>query len=119
MRDNKYIVNMLSNLKKSTCGSKPVTRILEFCCDADSEIGRQAELMNNVEVFRATQELDVLTKQGLERCIEYVRAHKDVHLWGSIPCTPWSQIQNLNIAQHGESFKEYLARERSQSSNIR
>ena len=74
--------------------------------------------MNNVEVFRATQELDVLTKQGLERCIEYVEAHKDVHLWGSIPCTPWSQIQNLNIAQHGESFKEYLARERSHSLQI-
>ena len=98
--ERKHIAEMPTSLKPSGTDHEHITHILEFCCDPDSEIGRQAELIPNVQVFRATEDSNVMTTQGLQRCVEYLTAHKDAHLWGSIPCTPWSQIQNLNIHLH-------------------
>ena len=109
--------DMLTKLKPSSDDSC-ITYILEFCCDSNSEIGSQAEHVKNVQVFRATEELNILTKQGLQRCIDFLESHKGSHLWGSIPCTPWSQIQNLNIHMHGKSSEEYLAEQRRISMNV-
>ena len=36
-------------------------------------------------------------------------------VFGSIPCGPFSPIQNLNLATKGESFKKYLKKERKKS----
>ena len=37
---------------------------------------------------------------------EKVQENETIHLFGSIPCGPFSPIQNLNLATKGESFQE-------------
>ena len=88
---------MLKNLRPLNCEAKHITRIVEFCCDEDSEIGIQATLIPNVEVLRCTLKDDVTTRQGMQRCIDYVRKYPGTHVFASIPCTPWSPIQELNL----------------------
>ena len=46
---------------------------------------------------------------------EKVQENETIHLFGSIPCGPFSPIQNLNLATKGESFKKYLKKERKKS----
>ena len=106
---------MLKKLRPLNCSAQHVTRIIEFCCDEDSEIGIQGKSTPHVEVLRCTLKDDVTTKQGMQRCIDYVREYPGTHLFASIPCTPWSPIQELNIHLHGQSFEEYLAHEREKS----
>ena len=102
---------MISDLKqqrqKEKVGEKRVTRVIEFCCSSTSEIGEQAKSLE-VEVLRCTDTPgeDVMTKAGLERCERYARSNPGCHLFGSLPCTAWSSLQNLNVHLHGESFKE-------------
>ena len=37
------------------------------------------------------------------------------HLWGSLPCTPWSLWQNLNLHCLDETFKTNLMERRDES----
>ena len=111
---------MISDLKqqrqKEKVGEKRVTRVIEFCCSPTSEIGEQAKSLE-VEVLRCTDTPgeDVMTKAGLERCERYARSNPGCHLFGSLPCTAWSSLQNLNVHLHGESFKERLKADRDRS----
>ena len=109
---------MLKNLKPKSESETVITRIIEFCCDKNSQLGEQATKVPNVEVLRCTEEHDVLTRQGMQRCIEYARKHPGTHLWASIPCTPWSNIQNLNLHLYGESFETYLNQEKEKSLKV-
>ena len=94
---------------KST--SIPVkTFLIEFCCDHDSELGKQAEHMQHVEVLRVTESMDALKQSTIDMLLDFVRKHPGCHIHASIPCTAWTNVQNLNIAQHGEPFKAYLKR---------
>ena len=114
-KQREEFADMLKKLRPLNCVSQHVTRIIEFCCDEDSEIGIQGSKTPHVEVLRCTLKDDVTTKQGMQRCVDYVREFPGTHLFASIPCTPWSPIQELNIHQHGQSFEEYLAEERRKS----
>jgi hypothetical protein len=107
---------LLKDLKPKSESETITTRIIEFCCDKNSEIGVQATKVPNVEVLRCTEEHDVLTRQGMQRCIDYANANPGTHLWASIPCAPWSNIRNLNLHLYGNSFETYLNQEKKKKS---
>ena len=113
--ERENLIHMLHKLKPASESKPVVTRIIEFCCDENSAIGIVAGATANTEVLRCTERHDVLTHQGLQRVLDYAKVNKGCHLWASIPCTAWSSIQNLNLSQHGESFAEYLDREKGKS----
>ena len=83
--------------------------IIEFCCDEDSEIGKVGREYG-VDVLRIDEKLDCMSEETIKMCMTFVNEHDSVHLHGSLPCTPWSNIQKLNIHQYGESFKRRLQR---------
>ena len=107
--------DMINILKHKSHLQAQVTRIIEFCCEEDSEIEEQAEMIPNVEVLRCTKEHDVTTTQGMDTCLENVKAHSGAHLRASIPCTPWSPIQELNLHLYRDSFEQYLNEEKDKS----
>ena len=39
---------------------------------------------------------------------ERVQFEEVIHLFGSIPCGPFSPLQNLNLAVQGEQYQDYL-----------
>ena len=85
--------------------------IIEFCCDEESEIGKVGRSAN-IDVLRITKSLDCMNQSTMHACMEFVKNHDRVHMHGSLPCTPWSTIQFLNIHLHGLSFRQKLHRAR-------
>ena len=51
---------------------------------------------------RLTQETGDLTKNiGKEYAADLAINHPGCHLWGSLPCTVWSALQNANTSKLG------------------
>ena len=93
-----------------------VTKIIEFCCDPNSSIGEQGEKIG-IKVLRCTEQPgeNIMTDVGYERAEQFARESPGCHLFGSVPCTPWTNLQNLNLAMHGEPFRKKLAEDRAES----
>ena len=81
-------VDMLSRLKPRSSERPNITRIIEFCCDDDSAIGNVGNSTLNVEVFRCTEQSDVITNQGFDRVKNHATANPGCHLFASIPLYP-------------------------------
>ena len=87
---------------------QPETKMIEFCCAPNSKLGLVGEV-KHVEVFRVTSaSCDVSTAAGMAKVLNYATNNPGCHIHGSLPCTAWSQIQELNIFQHGEPFAAKL-----------
>ena len=92
--------------------------LIEFACDPDSEIGIEGT-KNGIQVVRCTLsdgDLSVSHGRGMQRIRRILAEHKGpVAMHGALPCTPWSQIQNLNEHVLGPKFSEKLLRNRKKS----
>ena len=82
--------------------------IIEFCCENDSRMGRRAP--KNVEVVRLTISDDLTTVKGYAKAKLAALTRPNVHLWGSIPCTGGSPLQewNAHLPGHKERMKEHF-----------
>ena len=88
-------------------------RIVEFCCGADSLIGRSKYRAIGCAVYRMTIHNDLTTQAGMDAAMNAVNAAKEneyVHLWASLPCTAGSPWQNLNRKHPGaaERMEEHM-----------
>jgi hypothetical protein len=94
---------------------------IEFCCDSDSELGIEGH-KHGANVLRCTVadgDLSVSNGKGMQRIIAALDAHKgDVSLHGSIPCTPWSQRQYMNVSMYGPDFERRLKLNKKKSLKI-
>ena len=88
-------------------------RIVEFCTNSDSRLGRVAP--PNCDVVRLTIDDDLTTSKGLNKALAAVSdPNAQVLLFAAIPCTGGSQWQHLNwgrglatqskILEHREIF---------------
>ena len=94
------IIKHVKSKKSTPC----MTYVIEFCCDEDSELGKQSQTLKNIEVLRVTERMDAMSPQTLKSLLEYAEKHPGCHIHSSIPCTAWTNVQNLNVAMHGEPF---------------
>ena len=112
-----HLYNLAANLKLDETVAEPEKcapcdfGIIEYCCEEDSEVGGIARHLG-IDVLRITKDVDCLKKETLTGCLEFIRSHDRVHLHGSVPCTPWSTIQFLNIHMYGLPFQEKLHKAR-------
>ena len=58
---------------------------------------------------------DLTTDKGLAYARAIVRDFPGCSLHGSLPCTPWTLWNFMNVAKHGESFKQKLDKSRNKS----
>ena len=77
----------------------PSHRLLfELCCEPDSMLGQQAK-SHGFFVIRVTKKHDLFDPQTLATLQELALHEQNCHAHSSVPCTPWSRLQHVNIAQ--------------------
>ena len=68
--------------------------LIEFATRVDSELGR-AGTKAGVHVIRMTIEgPDLGTEAGEQAIEQHLLEHPGARLWGALPCTPWTAMQN-------------------------
>ena len=91
----------------------PSHRLLfEICCESDSSLGTVG-LTRGYFVIRVTQSHDFFSGETLDHMIQFASQEQSCHSHSSVPCTPWSRFQNLNIARAADQ-RGYLQRLRRQ-----
>ena len=93
--------------------------LVEYACQPDSELSKEAE-KNGWEYLRLTREThDVRLKTTVSSTIDTIRKFHQkgflVVLWGSIPCTPWTRWQDMNVHRHGKPFEVKLQKQRAEN----
>ena len=83
------------------------TAFVELCCGPKSLIGKEA-LKKGLKLLRVTREShDLSQADGRSAvCQDVSELSKDnrIHLWASLPCRPWSQLNELNGRKLGKKF---------------
>ena len=90
--------------------------LIEAWCSEDSPLGKTGDDLKparNVVLFTVKEDLS--REQIILDALEEVGKHRGTHLHGSLPCTPWSSWQRLNLKKGGPSVQAKVARERAQS----
>ena len=88
--------------------------LLEGWCSKDSELGKIG-LEAGRTVLRYTEEDDMSRDSTVRDVFKAIRDHPGCHLHASLPCTPWSQWQRLNLAKADKKARENIMRAREQS----
>ena len=112
------LINLATHAKSHSpedhSGKKCSLGFIEFCCEPDSAIGQMCDKLG-FDILRIDKHADALNPETFDICMKFVECHDFVHAHAAIPCTPWSQIQRLNEAQYGQSFKDRLLSARRQN----
>ena len=88
--------------------------LVEAWCDKESPLGAVGDVMRR-KVFRFTAEDDLSSPATIQRALQTTRSNPGSHLHGSLPCTPWTSWQRLNLHRGGPATKARDARIREQS----
>ena len=84
---------------------------IEFGCDPNSKLA-EAVAACGVEVIRVDRvEYDILDPESMRK-LDGKMIENPGDMWGSLPCTPWTTWQFVNMAKLGEEFREKLGAER-------
>ncbi len=86
--------------------------VLEFACKTDSQIGISGYKLG-FDVHRLSLDIaDLTIKKGLLIDLELVKNNPGASLHGSLPCTPWSTWNRLNLHKLGFSVPKKLEQSR-------
>ena len=84
---------------------------IEFACDPHSKLA-DAVAACGVEVIRVDRtEYDILDHESMRK-LDGKMIENPGDMWGSLPCTPWTTWQFVNLAKLGNEFREKLGAER-------
>ena len=93
-------------------------RLFEFCCDENSTLGQINE-ERGINHFRlTTKNSDMSSQWENDSLLKVIEQFPGCDLWGSIPCGPWSQWQNVNLHQYGKPFAKKLKKMRKHCRTI-
>merc|ERR1711966_346954 len=67
------------------------------------------------KVYRFAAEDDISNPATIQRALQTTRGNPGSHLHGSLPCTPWTSWQRLNLHRGSQATKDRIARIRVQS----
>ena len=122
----------LSFRYQEACSQNPVTKpssmrhqkewFVEFCCASSSSCCTVAQ-QPSINCLGLSENFGDLQDHQVFEQVEYwfherIQEGDKIHLFGSIPCGPFSTLQNLNLAVHGEMFQDYLQDERKKSISL-
>ena len=107
------------------CGDNQVTAkgskkwFVEFCCSPNSSCCRVAEACS-IPYLGLSKDFGDLSDPGVIEQIlfwfqETANKGESIDLYGSIPCGPYSPLQNLNIAVQGREYLEVLESKRAET----
>jgi hypothetical protein len=93
--------------------------LVEFACQPDSNLSKEAA-KHGWEHIRMTREThDVRLKSVISKTESEIRSFSKrgflIVLWGSIPCTPWTRWQDMNVHLYGEPFRLKLQKQRGEN----
>ena len=92
--------------------------VVELCCGPSSLLGQESQA-KGLKVLRATRTSHNLTtdagRRKLDQDVGELLKHECVHLWASLPCKPWSRLNEMNGKKLGKKFREYLEGIRDES----
>jgi hypothetical protein len=89
----------------------PVVHIVEFCCSDDSQLGVVAIASGLISHRFSMKFADLTTKAGIQKATAVLQAipiTDVVHLWGAVPCTPWTSFVKLNLHIHPNTYPTKL-----------
>ena len=93
-------------------------KLVEFCTFQDSSLGNTA-MSYNIPVIRCTEKhLNGLDVSSLETLEGMLSSGESLDLWGSLPCSPWSQYQHLCAHRYGKAYIRRLKNARSISKKL-
>ena len=82
--------------------------LIEFCTEADSNMGEVGRAMG-VEVVRLYKEaLDLTNPFIIAQVRDFIIENPGVSIWGSLPCTAWSSWQYMAVHKYGSSYLKKL-----------
>ena len=88
--------------------------LVETWCDKESPLGTVGDVMGR-KVYRFAAEDDLSNPATIQRALQTTRGNPGSHLHGSLPCTPWTSWQRLNLHRGSQATKDRIARIRLQS----
>ena len=113
---------MNAQASKPKVGKKPKGKtvwFVEFCCAKHSEISKLAEEMQIPYLGLSKEVCDLSNPHHMQQVMLWAKERGELgesfHLWGSLPCTPWSLWQNLNLHCLDETFRTNLMERRDES----
>ena len=66
----------------------------------------------NVTVVRITEKDGFHRKETVQRIKDMIREKPGTSIHGSLPCTPWTSWQNINVAKNGPAYAKKLLEQR-------
>ena len=97
----------LSDVEKQDPEAAMVAPLLEAWCDENSPLGAIGMDFNR-DVFRFSEKDDLSLPDTVKKAHQVIRQHPGCHLHGSLPYTPWSSWQRMNLAHATEAGRERL-----------
>ena len=88
--------------------------LVEAWCEEDSELGKVGELRGR-RVIRYTAADDLSNPSTVQGALREIRSRKGTHLHGSIPCTPWTAWQRINLKKAKPETQERIMKDRQTS----
>ena len=118
MGEEETLTQKLALISQSQAQPKPIKKgkknkwFVEFCCSDSSACSRVAEACK-IPYLGLSESFGDLTDpvvfdQVLFWFEERIQKGEAIDLWGSIPCGPYSPLQNLNLATQGPKYQEML-----------
>ena len=92
-------------------GKEGKRRIIEYCCDEDSEIRFSAEPLGVAFLRLGEKTLDLANTEHAEQVKGQVKPEDS--LWFSSPCTQHTRWQHMNVHRRGSQYKARLNKRQS------
>ena len=104
-------------LKQQRCEGYGI--FIECCCDPNSGLGAVSGRIG-VKHIRMTEDFGNLCDENVVNQLLDLDRLKEpefagVDLWGSLPCKPWTNWQQMNIWRYGKAYLKKLMKQRAQS----
>ena len=92
--------------------------LIEFCTSSDSMMGRVGKDLG-IHVRRCSENhLNVESDETIKVLDGIIETKPGADLWGSLPCSPWTQWQTFNVHLYGDDFANKLAERRKESRRL-
>ena len=88
--------------------------LVEAWCAENSELGIVGERRGR-RVIRYTRADDLSKPSTISRALSDIRTRRGTHLHGSIPCTPWTSWQRINLHKAKPETRERILKDRAES----
>ena len=92
--------------------------MIDFCCSENSSLGKANEERSIGHIRLTEKSSDMANLEEIKDLLKVMKLFPGADLWGSIPCSPWSRWQDVNLAKGGKGYAKRLKAARKKSLKI-